>query len=338
MAKKYLFALLCLFIGGGALFALGQKSQKKSDAASIAVIMPNATHGFLGESIRHAQKATKELAEAGAYAYRFLISDDVVEQSNQIDTVVAQGADVVVLWPHNGDELKSAAQTIVDAGIPLIVYDRLISNFNETAELMGDNVKIGEEAGRYFNAYFAKALAAGAVNILEFKGDNSSVPAQRSKGFWSTANANFSAVNEYVTNWSKDTAQTQMETFLSSSPKNVVESIRAVFTHDAEVAAGVLAAIDGYIGNFSLNIALVSAVSAPKELLALFDRYQKLGIEQVTFTYSPAMVADAIRLGISVLQGKPVSGMYLAPTEMVDNGNYKKFQKGAVYTTRYSLD
>lgn len=54
MAKKYLFVLLCLSIGGGAaLFALGQKSQKKSDAPSIAVIMPNATHGFLGESIRH---------------------------------------------------------------------------------------------------------------------------------------------------------------------------------------------------------------------------------------------------------------------------------------------
>lgn len=47
MAKKYLSALLWLFIGGGTLFALGQKSQKKSDAPSIAVIMPNATHGFL---------------------------------------------------------------------------------------------------------------------------------------------------------------------------------------------------------------------------------------------------------------------------------------------------
>ena len=53
MAKRYLFAALYLLISGAALFALGQKSQKKSDAPSIAVIMPNATHGFLGESIRH---------------------------------------------------------------------------------------------------------------------------------------------------------------------------------------------------------------------------------------------------------------------------------------------
>ena len=47
MAKKYLFAALYLLISAAAMFALGQKSQKKSDAPSIAVIMPNATHGFL---------------------------------------------------------------------------------------------------------------------------------------------------------------------------------------------------------------------------------------------------------------------------------------------------
>ena len=335
MAKNYVLIMLTMVLGVPAAFAGGED---EGGGASLAVIMPNATHGFLGESIRHAENATRELAEAGGYEYQFLISDDVVEQSNQIDTVVAQGVDVVVLWPHNGDELKSAAQTIVDEGIPLIIYDRLISDFDETAELMGDNVTIGEETGRYFNAYLQAELAAGVVNILEFKGDNSSVPTQRSNGFWSTADANFVVINEYVTNWSKDTAQTQMETFLTSSRQEVIESIRAVFTHDAEVAAGVLAAIEGYDGNFALNIELVSAVSAPRELLDRFDRYQELGIDQVTYSFSPAMVVDAIRLGIDVLEGTTVSGMYLVPTQMVDNGNYEAFRTGDVYTLRYSLD
>jgi ribose transport system substrate-binding protein len=101
------------------------------------------------------------MGEERGYDYQFLISDDVVQQANQIDTVVSQGVDVVVLWPHNGDELRSAAQQIVDAGIPLVVYDRLIADFDETAELMGDNVTIGEETGKYFNDYFADELAAG---------------------------------------------------------------------------------------------------------------------------------------------------------------------------------
>ncbi len=335
MAKRLFLIGLILVVGVSFAFAGGSQ---ESGTKSIAVIMPGATHGFLGESIRHAENATQQIGEEKGYDYQFLISDDVVEQANQIDTVVSQGVDVVVLWPHNGDELRSAAQQIVDAGIPLIIYDRLITNFDETAELMGDNVTIGEETGRYFNDYYADELAAGQVNILEFKGDNSTVPTQRHEGFWSTANDNFNVVNEYVTNWSKDTAQQQMETFLNSSPRNVVESIQGVFTHDAEVAAGVLAAIDGYDGNFDLNIRLVSAVSAPRELLDNFDYYQEKGIDQVTFAFSPAMVVDAIQLGYDVLDGKDVSGMHLVDTEMVDNSNYREFMQGDVFTLRYSID
>jgi ribose transport system substrate-binding protein len=334
MKKTVFLCVIVLLLSAGFAFASGSQDE---GTGSLAVIMPSADHGFLGESITHAENATKMMAEEHGYKYQFLISDDVVEQANQIDTVVAQGVDVIVLWPHNGDELKSAAQTIIDEGIPLIVYDRLISNFNETAELLGDNVTIGKEKGEYFNAYFKDELAAGKVNILEFKGDNSSVPTQRSDGFWSTASPKFNMVNEYVTNWSKDKAQSQMEAFLNSSTKDQVEGIEAIFTHDAEVAAGVLAAIEGYDGNFELNIRLVSAVSASRELLNLFDHYQELGIDQVAYSFSPAMVVDAIELGIEILDGKSVSGEYLVDTEMVDNGNYKKFMDGPVYRLRYSL-
>jgi len=335
MAKRLFIVGLILVVGIGVAFAGGQG---ESDTESIAVIMPGATHGFLGESIRHAEDATQTIGEERGYSYQFLISDDVVQQANQIDTVVSQGVDVVVLWPHNGDELRSAAQQILDAGIPLVIYDRLITDFDENAELMGDNVTIGEETGEYFNDYFADELASGQVNILEFKGDNSTVPTQRSDGFWSTAHNNFNVVNEYVTNWSRDTAQTQMETFLNSSGRNTVESIQGIFTHDAEVQAGVMAAIEGYDGAFDVNVQLVSGVSAPRELLENFDRYQEQGIDQVTFAFSPAMVRDAIALGYDILDGESVSGLYLVETEMVDNTNYREFMEGDVFTVRYSVE
>ena len=331
---KKIFTVLLTFFAVIALAACGGGDDKKE----IAVIMPSADHGFLGESINHAEAATERLATEYGYEFQFLISDDIVEQASQIDKVIADGVDVVVLWPHNGDELKSAAQAIVDAEIPLIIYDRLISDFDETAELLGDNVTIGEETGEYFNTYFADELAAGEVNILEFKGDNSSVPTQRSDGFWSTADENFVKFQEWSTNWSKDTAQSQMETFLTTSTQAEVESIKAIFTHDAEVAAGVLAALEGYDGAYDINVELVSAVSASKELLSLFDHYADMGINQVVYSFSPAMVVDAIQLGIDVLEGETVSGQYLVETEMVDNTNFEAFMQGPVYTLRYSLE
>jgi len=330
---KRIISLALLLFAALALTACGEES----DAKTIAVIMPGADHGFLGESIAHAEAATETLATASGYNYTFLISDDVNQQASQIETVIADGVDVVVLWPHNGDELKAAAQQVVTAGIPIIIYDRLITDFDETAELLGDNVTIGEKSGLYFNEYFETELAAGEVNILEFKGDNSSVPMQRSNGFWSTASSNFNLVNEYDTSWSKDNAQTQMETFLNSGEEAVVESIQAIFTHDAEVALGVLAAIESYDGDFNLDIQLVSAVSCPKELLDVYSRYHDLGIDIVSYAFSPAMVVDAIQKGIDVLDGKIVGGQYLIPTEAVDFSNYMTFKEGSVYELRYSI-
>lgn len=308
------------------------------DSTLIAVLIPSADHGFTGESVSHAIAATERLAEENGFEYKVLTSDTVVDQSNQIEQMIGEGADVFVLWPHNGDELKSAAQQILDEDIPLIIYDRLISDFNETAELMGDNVTIGEETGKYFNMYFETELSAGEVHILEFKGDNSSVPTQRSDGFYSTADDNFVTDQEFVTNWSKDTAQQQMETFLTSKTDAEVAQVDAIFTHDAEVALGVLAALEGYSGDKTINVKLVSAVSAPTELLEKFDHYEELGFDQVTFSFSPAMVVEAIQLGIDILNGESVSGQYLVDTEMVDNSNFEAFMQGDTYTYRYSLE
>lgn len=310
----------------------------KEDTTLLAVLIPGADHGFTGESVSHAIAGTERLAEEHGFEFKVLTSSTVVEQSNQIEQVISEGADVIVLWPHNGDELKSAAQQILDEDIPLIIYDRLISDFDETAEVLGDNVTIGEETGEYFNDYFEDELDAGTVKILEFKGDNSSVPTQRHDGFLSTADENFEIVQDFVTNWSRSTAQEQMESFLSSKTPAEVAEIKAIFTHDAEVQLGVLAALEGYEGDKTINVELVSGVSAPKELLEQFDHYEELGFDSVTFSFSPAMVVDAIELAIDVLEGETVSGQYLVPTEMVDNSNYEDFMQGDVYTFRYSLE
>lgn len=91
------------------LIIAGCSTQQEEQPKTIAVVMPNATHGFLGESIKHAEAATKALAEEKGYNYKFLTSAEASEQNNQLDTLVNEKADVIVLWPHNGNELRSGA-------------------------------------------------------------------------------------------------------------------------------------------------------------------------------------------------------------------------------------
>ncbi len=327
--KKLLTLLITLLLATTVIFA--NTSEKV-----LGIVMPNATHGFLGESIKHARAAAEEYAKANGFQYKFLTSAEASEQNNQLDTLINEKVDCIVLWPHNGNELRSGAMKVTEVGIPLIVYDRLIDNFTPTAEVMGDNFTIGEETGNYFNKYFAEDLKNGKVNIIEFKGDNSTVPQQRSDGFAKTADKNIVIFQQFSTDWQRAKAQEQMETLLNSLKKEDVESIKGVFTHDDEVALGVLDAIMNYNGNAKLNIKLVTGVSGRKENIETFDIVKnELGINQVTYLFSPAMVREAVKMGADTIGGKSYSGLYLIPTETIDNNNYKDYMKSEHWKTRY---
>lgn len=327
--KKFLTLIITLLLATTVIFA--NASEKV-----LGIVMPNATHGFLGESIKHARSAAEEYAKENGFQYKFLTSAEASEQNNQLDTLINEKVDCIVLWPHNGNELRSGAMKVMEAGIPLIVYDRLIDNFTPTAEVMGDNFTIGEETGKYLNKYFAEDLKNGKVNIIEFKGDNSTVPQQRSDGFAKTADKNIVIVQQFSTDWQRAKAQEQMETLLNSMKKEDVENIKGVFTHDDEVALGVLDAIMNYNGNAKLNVKLVTGVSGRKENIETFDIIKnELGIDQVTYLFSPAMVREAVKMGAETINGKTYSGLYLIPTETIDNNNYKEYMESEHWKTRY---
>jgi len=303
----------------------------------MGVVTPSADHGFTAESIQHCEAQVKALSAEYGFDYKFMTAAESGEQSNAIDTILAMEPDVFVLWPVNGDELKSAAQTIQEAGVPLIIYDRMISDFTPTSTLMGDNDAIGEGAGEYFNAMFATELAAGKVNLLLFEGDSSSVPLQRTNGFKKTANPNFNIVQSFETNWSQQTAMEQMESYLTTKTKEEIESIQAIFTHDDEIVFGIVEALKNYDGDAKINIKLISGVAASSGFMDIIEDSGLDGIEFMTYTFSPSMVRDAVDLGLKVLQGETLDADYLVPTSMVDKTNYKEYMESDIYKIRYSL-
>lgn len=303
----------------------------------MGVVTPAADHGFTAESIQHCEAEVKQLAEKYGFEYKFMTAAESGEQSNAVETILGLNPDVMVLWPVTGDELRSAAQSVQDAGVPLIIYDRLIEGFEPTSWIMGDNDAIGEGAGKYFTEYFKDDLAAGEVGILEFKGDSSTVPMQRSNGFWKTADKNFKLVQDFSTDWSQQIAMEQMESFLNTKSVEEIESITAIFTHDDEIVFGIVEALKNYSGPAKINIKLISGVSGGEGFMDLFENSGLEGIDFMTYTFSPSMVRDAVGLGLKVLQGETLDSSYLIPTEMIDKTDYKDYMNSDTYKIRYSL-
>ncbi|MDR0539419.1 MAG: substrate-binding domain-containing protein [Spirochaetaceae bacterium] len=323
--------MACVFLVSAAGCSAGKKKP------FLGVVTPSADHGFTAESIRHGEAETKALAEKHGFDYRYLTAAESAGQSSAVETLLGMKPSVIVLWPVTGNELRSAAQSILDAKVPLIVYDRFIEGLTPDAEISGDNLTIGRGCGDYFNAYFAENIGAGKVNILEFKGDSSTVPMERTNGFLETANPNFNIVQSFVTNWSQQTSMEQMESYLNTKSREEIESIQAIFTHDDEIVLGIAEALKNYRGPAKINIKLVSGVSAGSGFMALFENSGLAGIDFVTWTFSPSMIRNAIDLGYDVISGKTLNKEYKIPTEMVDKNNYKQYMQSEQYKVRYSL-
>ena len=155
--KKLLALVLALASGS----LLHRRDGRKG--SSWASSPPTRTMASPVRASRTARAEAEALKAAGVIEdYMMGVGGEASKQIQAIDDILAWGPDAIMLWPLEGDQLRNAAQTVVDEGVPLIIYDRLIENFKGmAAEIMGDNEKIGNMMGEYLLKYFDAQLKAG---------------------------------------------------------------------------------------------------------------------------------------------------------------------------------
>lgn len=314
---KKIFALLLTAIFVFALSACGEK------VVTIAVTIPGATHGWPVGVVYHAEVEAQAVAEENGWEYKLVTADTAAEQANQVDTLISEGVDLIVMLPFDGASLKAAAQDIMDAGIPLVIFDREVPDFTPDVTVKGDNVGIGAETAKIFNDTFPNG-----THVLEFMGDTSTVPTQRTQGYDENINANFTKERVGFTGWQRDEARTLFENWVDSSSQAEIDEVEAIFTHDDPLALGILDALDAYEADttFTKNFdnLQVIASSAGAQLL-----YNRMLVEDTytmfSMTYNPAMIKDAIRAGEKLLLGEDVDAYIVLPTVEVNIDNVEDF-------------
>ena len=340
---KKLLALvltLALVLSSTAAMATGIK---------LGIVTPDADHGFTGESVAHARAEAEALKAAGVIEdYMMGVGGEASKQIQAIDDILAWGPDAIMLWPLEGEQLRSAAQTIVDEGIPLVIYDRLIENFKGmAAEIMGDNEKIGNMMGEYLLKYFDAQLKAGeTITYLLFIGDSSTVSKQRTGGMVDVLNASpykdqFKLVNEaFQTDWSNAKAQEFMENWLSTADAATISDLDFICTHDDEIVDGIMTVSSD---NTALaNLKIITSVGGRRETLSTFKAITKP--ELLTYYFSPSYIREAIRLTVAAVKGEPYQGqeikgqLFLIPTIEIDKNTVAAFEASQEYADRYSLN
>lgn len=318
----------------------------------IGVVTPSGDHGFTGESVAQANLMAEEMMEK--YPGMDITVRDGIDAAAQIEAIenlLAGGdMDMIILWPMEGEALRSAAQSIVDAGVKLVVYDRLIEGFTAdtfVGDIMGDNVGIGKAMGEYLNEFYADD---DDVQYLRFVGDSSTVTSQRSEGMDGVLGDNFNQVAEtLVTNWSTEEAQGQMEDWLNAHSVEEIEALDLIVTHDDEIVDGIMNALDAYSGEATINVKLITSVGGREETMQKFESTQ-LGVKFWTSFFSPSFIRDAFELGIGDLIGEPYTaeqdenGTYLIPSFSITNADlagdedFESYRASDTYTTRYAIN
>lgn len=127
--------------GGGAGSDSSGSGSEKPEDLTIGVAMPTQTSE---RWIADGNAVKSQLEDEGYKVDLQYAGDDIPTQSQQVDQMITQGADLLIIAAIDGTALSSQLQAAADANIPVISYDRLIRDTeNVDFYVSFDNYKVG---------------------------------------------------------------------------------------------------------------------------------------------------------------------------------------------------
>lgn len=261
------------------------------------------------------QKVNREI-KIGQYQYKnvdvvFASADNNGQrQARQIDSLVKAKVDLLVVAPSDVKTVAPAIERAYRAGIPVILYDRMIESTHYTAYIGTDNVAIGREVADYL----AHQLQ-GRGTVVEITGERGSTPvADRHRGFMQGMKA-FPQI-QVVTlegDWNLAGAKKLMRQYMDAG-----KPVDAVFGHnDAEAWGAQQAAKEK---NSEKHMLFVGIDGLPGENQGV-DLVAK-GVMTASYIY-PTKGEAIVPLAMNILQGKPYKRMNYFQSALVTAENAK---------------
>ena len=277
------------------------------------------------DSSKNAQKAADQYDDV---EFQLLEAADADSQAQQIEQAISQKPDALVVLPQDGAALTPVAQKAERAGIPVVNIDRLFTTPDAaTATILGDNYQIGVLAADYISN---ELNCEG--NVVEIQGlAGISVTTDRSKGFTDELkkvcpNGGIKIVASQPGDFNPDTGLRVMENILQAQP-----DIDAVYTHDDDMAQGVVQAIRNAGRQDEM---FLTGVGGSQDAMS---QIAEGGLYRATFLYNPNMAASAVNMarlialgeGFSELVPPEVPRQVIVPAAVVTQDNVADYEQYA---------
>jgi ribose transport system substrate-binding protein len=305
--------------------AEGTSAEGTGKTVNIIASVPPTDHGWLGAISKNAKAAAEQHDDVD---FELLQAADADSQAQQVEQAIAKKPDVLVVLPQDGAALTPVAQKAEKAGIPVVNIDRLFTAPDAaTATILGDNYQIGILAADYI----ADELKCKG-NVAEIQGlAGISVTEDRTKGFTDELkkkcpDGGVKIVASQPGDFNPDQGLKVMENILQAE-----DQIDAVYTHDDDMAQGVVQAIRNAGRDDEM---FLTGVGGSQDAM---EQIKQGGLYRATFLYNPNMAATAVNMArlIGLGEGFPelvppeVPRQLVVPAAVVTKDNVDDYEQYA---------
>ena len=343
--KKILCVLLCAMLVLASVGALAEK---------VGISMPTKDLQRWNQDGANMQ----EKFEAAGYEVDLqFASNDVKTQLDQVENMIAEGADVLVISAIEGSSLGEALAMAKDEGIPVIAYDRLLMDSDGVSYYATfDNEMVGTKQGTYIKEQLDLDNAEGPFNLELTAGDPGDNNARYFfKGAMDVLQPYIDAGKLVVVSgqtafedvatptWGSDVAQARAENILSSFYTD--KDLDAWMCSNDSTAQGVVAALDAnYNGKWPIvtgqdcDIVSVKNMIAGKQSMSVFKDTRTLA-EQVVKMVGQILNGEEVDVNDTETYNNNVITVpsFLCEPVFADINNYEELLISSGYYTEDQL-
>jgi len=299
------------FVLAAAFIAALSTARASAATKTLGLCFPAADHGWVAAVIYNAQKQ----AEALGVKYILTTGANPNEQSSKIDELIAQGVGAIVMLPADTKPLTPAAQRVLDAHIPLVIFDRKVE-VEPTFYLAGDNPGIGVNAARFIGKKLGGKGTVVSIGVPAY----GSVHTERVNAFRDTLKKEFPGIR-IAKEVGAENSSKEAGLKIASDLLNAEKRIDGVFTIDDELSIGVIQAIRE---NDRKDVKVETGAGGAQEYFNAIKNSSDMTL--ASFLYSPIMVKEAVKAAVDIMNGKnPAKKAVILPATGVTKENVSDY-------------
>jgi D-xylose transport system substrate-binding protein len=210
---------------------------------SIALLLPESkTARYESQDRPNFEKKVKELCSDCDIIYSNA-DQDAAKQQQQAEAAITKGAKVMVLDPVDAASAGAIVNRAKQSNIPVISYDRLITDADIDYYISFDNEKVGKLQGDALVKKLGDDGAKGSIVMINGAPTDNNAKLFKEGAHSVIDSSDYKVAKEYDTpDWSPDKAQTEMEQAITALGK---DGFVGVYAANDGTAGGAIAAMKG---------------------------------------------------------------------------------------------